>query len=446
MELGKSGWLSSLLTDEVLKHVPPVAAARPLRSGRARARHYLRGVLRESGLLYGTPQGVAPAGGQAAEEVLFLAVLRTLVRIALDIAVLEEAPPGPRREQVLLLLAATTGQLREASEIDRQIVELREWPLHRKLWDQVESSLEKRAMSLSGDPYYGLVLHNGAVYADAQVFGRQAIDYFARASLPLEAATRRYEFAGKQKALLVEVLAALACAERPPSFPSRRAVLRQIEDLGLPKALASTLRSRVKDTFERRPKLQAVVKGVRSADMRRFILEQAILASLVDGQRAPREVAFLKELAQALGTPLDELGRIEVEMAEFYAKNRKVVDVFTVAAGADVMGEELVDSMQRTLEKNFHRLMVEVRHTGELSVLLSRAARGHTLSADERRRMREQLIDIAKAIPALAIFAAPGGILLLVALAKVLPFSLLPTAFQDEPATPPEPDDPGRSR
>ncbi|MHB8878254.1 MAG: hypothetical protein ACYC8T_31550 [Myxococcaceae bacterium] len=435
--------MSSLLGEEVTRHVPPPLVDLPL-SGRVKARQYLRAVLRESGLLYGTPRGALPEAGKAAEEVLFLAVLRTLVRIALDIAALEEAPPGPRREQVLLLLAATTGQLREAAEIDRQIVELREWPLHRKLWAKVESSLEQRAMSLSGDPYYGLVLHNGAVYADAQVFGRQAIDYFARASLPIEAAKRRVEFAARQKALLVEVLTGLACAERPPSFPSRRAILRQIEDLGLPSSLAATLRARVKETFERRPRLQAVVKGVRSADMRRFILEQTILASLVDGQRSPREIAFLRELTGALGSNAEELSRVEVQMAEFYAKNRKVVDVFTVSAGADVLGEELVDSMQRTLEKNFQRLMTEVRETGELSVLLSRAARGHTLTPDERRRLRDQLIDIAKAIPALAIFAAPGGILLLIALAKVLPFSILPSAFHEAPGEePPEPPEPG---
>jgi hypothetical protein len=42
-------------------------------------------------------------------------------------------------------------------------------------------------------------------------------------------------------------------------------------------------------------------------------------------------------------------------------------------------------------------------------VLLAKAARGQTLTRDERRRMRAQLIDVAKAIPALAIFAAPGG-------------------------------------
>ena len=123
-------------------------------------------------------------------------------------------------------------------------------------------------------------------------------------------------------------------------------------------------------------------------------------------------------------------------MAEFYAKNRSVVDVFTVSAAAGLLGEDLVSGMQDTLEKNFQRLMTEVRETGELSVLLTKAARRQPLTADERARMRAQLIDVAKAIPALAIFAAPGGMLLLIALAKVLPFNLLPSAFQDPAPAP----------
>ena len=55
------------------------------------------------------------------------------------------------------------------------------------------------------------------------------------------------------------------------------------------------------------------------------------------------------------------------------------------------------------------------------------------MSREEKTAMREQLIDVAKAVPALAIFAAPGGVLLLLALAKVLPFDLLPSSFRDEP-------------
>jgi LETM1-like protein len=91
-----------------------------------------------------------------------------------------------------------------------------------------------------------------------------------------------------------------------------------------------------------------------------------------------------------------------------------------------------LELLWKSLEKNFRRVMQEIRETGELSVLLSRAARGQTLSADERKRMRAQLIDLARAIPALAIFAAPGGVLLLIFLAKVLPFSLLPSAFREQ--------------
>ena len=67
---------------------------------------------------------------------------------------------------------------------------------------------------------------------------------------------------------------------------------------------------------------------------------------------------------------------------------------------------------------------------GELGVFLGKLAIGQSLTPDEKRRMRLELIDLAKAIPALAIFAAPGGLLLLAALAKVLPFSILPSAFQ----------------
>ncbi len=456
MDLGKAGWLSSLLEEAVVAHArapePVVPPGLPeSSSGRARARAYLRRMLRASGLLYGTPaegggglpaEGVAsePGGTGAPEEVLFRAVMRTFARMALDIAHLAGAPPGPRAEQLLLLFAVLTGQLDEAQAIEEKLRQGHEVP--RKLWGRVEDALERRAISLSGDPAYGLVLHNGALYADAHMFGRQALDSFARGGLNLDMARRRVDFAARQKALLVEVLAGLACVDRQPGFSARRAILRQVEDLGLPDALESELRAAVKQSFERRRPLRMVVKDVRSVDLRRFILEQTLLASLVDGRRSRGERDFIEHLARALRVPESIVHQLELEVAEFYAKNRSVVDVFTVSSAADLMGEDLVSRMQDTMERNFHRLMQEVRETGELYHLLTKAARRQTLTAEERQRMRAQLLDVAKAIPALAIFAAPGGMLLLVALAKVLPFNLLPSSFQDEPA-PVNPDEEG---
>ncbi len=437
MELFKRGWLQQVLGEVVAAFTPDTrsrsaAEANALPTPRARARRYLKGIFRETGLLYGTPKGVAEA--KDPKEALFAAVVKTLAHVALDVAVLADAAPAPRKEQLLLLFAATFGELGDAADIHRRIEQAgRSWPVPPRVWARVEERVEQQALTVTGDPYFGLVLHNGALYADAQLFGRLALAYFSRAKFPTEAAARRRRFSAGQKAVLVEVLIGLVCAERQPSLRARRAILGQIDDLRLPDEEAASVREFARQAFERPPSMKKVVKGVRSRDSKRFLLEQVVLASLVDGRRSAREVAWMRELGVALGVSKEEVHAVELQMAEFYRNNRQVVDVFTVAAGADVMGEELVDSMQRALEKNFRRLLKEVKETGELSVLLARAAAGHKLTREERKAMRAQLIDVAKAIPALAIFAAPGGILLLIALAKVLPFSLLPSSFQDEP-------------
>lgn len=91
----------------------------------------------------------------------------------------------------------------------------------------------------------------------------------------------------------------------------------------------------------------------------------------------------------------------------------------------------MLQSVQAGLEKNLARVRQEVRETGELSVLLGRVVRGQKLSREERRQMTEQLKDLARVVPAIAIFSAPGGVFLLIALARILPFSLLPSAFRE---------------
>lgn len=439
MTLGTKGWLEEVLRAVVAAHRPDLesqsaqAAAR-LPPGRARALRYVRGIVRETGLLYGTPE-VQGEAGVGAEEQLFLAVVRLFARIALDVAVQAEAAPGPRAEQLLVLFAALAGRVDDAEDTHRRIEKAaKAWPLPKKRWLEVEAALEARAGSLASDPYYGLVLHNGAVYADAAVFARIATAYFAGSGFPRAAVERRLIFAAKQKARLVEVLVGLVSAERRPGYPTRRAILRQIDDLGLPEALAESTAEFARKAFEKPVPLKRLTAGVRSRDLKRFILEQTVLASLVDGRRSPREVEWTYELGAHLGFERGQVRVLELEMAEFYRRHRGVVDVFRLSSGAEVMGEEWVDTMSALARKNYRALLQEVKETGELSRLLARAARGKSLTREEKRAMREQLIDVAKAVPALAIFAAPGGVILLIALAKVLKVDLLPSSFRDEEA------------
>lgn len=461
MDVGKPGWLAALTRSAVTGPAPVLPSAAPAGGlrGKAAARLHLRRFLRENGVLYGTPslpagtaspllptpQSVpaepsahaphtAPVPKGEEEDALFIALMRVFCRMARELATLVRDRP-PSQEELLVLFAAFTAQWDDVEEVQEILETGLPSPLRRS-WSKVEEALGHRAMSLSGNPVYGLVLHNGALYADAELFGRHAIAYFARGALHRPSARRRNEVSARQKALLVQVLTALSCAERPPTYTARRAILRQIEDLRLPPLLESKLRSEVKRSFDGHGSLEALTSRVRSDEMKRFILEQTLLASLVDGHRSPKELAFMSELATAFGYTNEQRQTLESEMAQFYRTNRQVVDVFTVSAAASVLDDELIGTVQTSLEKNFSRLMQEVKETRELSILLGRAARGHKLTSEERKRMREQLIDVAKAVPALAIFAAPGGIFLLVALAKILPFSLLPSAFQ-EPETEP---------
>ena len=74
------------------------------------------------------------------------------------------------------------------------------------------------------------------------------------------------------------------------------------------------------------------------------------------------------------------------------------------------------------------------KETKELSELLFKATTT-PLTMEEKQKVQHQLMDIAKTIPALAIFALPGGGILLPHTNKLLPFNILPSSFQEEPAS-----------
>ncbi len=435
------GWLGRLIRSEAEAAARPIAPmawaqAMDLERPRARARRYVKRVQRESGLVYGTPAAGTDTASSD-EERLFEAVLRAFCRMALDVFALAGAPKDSAGERTLACFLALVDELDDAADVFGRLGG--KAGAAQRRWRVAEKKLEERVLSLAADPYYGLVLHNGAVYADAHAFGRIATALALADRFPRDEVSRAVGFLARQKAQLVRVLVGLVCAERKPSFPTRRAVLRQIDDLRLPSALAEETTEFARRAFERRPALSGLLEDVRSRDAKRFLVEQTVLASLVDGRRSARELEWTHTLGSQLGFDERAMSALELDMAEFYARHRDVVDVFTLAQGAEVLGEELVDDMSRAVRKNSRALMKGIRETGELSVLLARAARGQKLSADDKRKMRSQLIDVAKAVPALAIFAAPGGVLLLIALAKVMKVDMLPSAFR-------EAEDDGRQR
>ncbi len=89
-----------------------------------------------------------------------------------------------------------------------------------------------------------------------------------------------------------------------------------------------------------------------------------------------------------------------------------------------------VEEIKELLQKNKKRLAKELSQSKEAIFLIKKSM--HTsLSDDEKQKIKIQLLDIFKAIPAFAVFMLPGGALLLPLLIKLIP-DILPSAFRED--------------
>ena len=89
-----------------------------------------------------------------------------------------------------------------------------------------------------------------------------------------------------------------------------------------------------------------------------------------------------------------------------------------------------VEEIKELLHKNKMRLHKELQQSKE-SVSLIKKATHASLSEEEKEKVKVQLLDICKAVPAFTVFMLPGGALLLPLLIKLIP-DILPSAFRDD--------------
>ena len=85
--------------------------------------------------------------------------------------------------------------------------------------------------------------------------------------------------------------------------------------------------------------------------------------------------------------------------------------------------------VRKLISRNSKRLFKELKESKELVKLLSQSTQ-RELNDAEQKQMQEQLLDLLKSIPSLAIFLLPGGAILLPLFVKFIP-KILPSAFDD---------------
>ena len=164
------------------------------------------------------------------------------------------------------------------------------------------------------------------------------------------------------------------------------------------------------------------------------MMEQLILLSLIDNQEAWQEKEFIEKLSLKLELTSEKLEQLYFSVAEFFSAHNERLEFLKNNAAAQQFQDYLNDKIVKIVKKNVDNIMKEIGETKELSELLLKATT-KPLTTEEKQKVQDQLIDVAKSIPALAIFALPGGGILLPILIKVLPFNILPSSFQDEPVS-----------
>ena len=185
----------------------------------------------------------------------------------------------------------------------------------------------------------------------------------------------------------------------------------------------------------REPVKTADVKcSFAQASISRYLVEQLILLSFIDNQEAWQERQLIKNFSIKLGLSSDELEELYYTVAEFFSVNNERLEFLKNNAAAKQFQDYMNDKVFMLVKKNVGNIMKEIEETKELSELLVKATTT-TLTMEEKQKVHDQLMDIVKTIPALAIFALPGGGILLPILIKVLPFNILPSSFQEESAS-----------
>lgn len=428
----ENGWLDALVAFELERHDPQAALARlPAEVARAgtsatdlapAARLLVARSLRRRRLEPATP---------ADPNATFLDDVRLHVALVLDLALVRGAPfePARRRTEIAAFLAAAVGE--------DELACLAYAPgAPPRATDRALRAAERAlrvALFPSGDPVHGLPLHPGQVAVQRRWLARVAMGHHRSGHLDPAALARHREYALRESVLLVETLAGLCAAFMPVGERAAAVRQRQLARLGLPRPWLKEARRALAAPRSPGELAEQAPQGVRP-----FLVEQLYLAVLRARLTGEPVARFLHAFATGAGLDPATLAAAQVEAAAQHGDHQVWFDAIdeggptswqAMAAQWDDTADQIVERVSSAVTGNLGALATEIRETGELGALLARAAAGTPLSAEEKRKVRAQLVDLAKAVPALAIFAAPGGMLLLPLLAKLLPFNFLPSAW-----------------
>ncbi len=155
----------------------------------------------------------------------------------------------------------------------------------------------------------------------------------------------------------------------------------------------------------------------------------ALFALMTNNKIDNKELIFINTYADKLNISLPEQHRTFSLIQNIYLNHYQELPHLQKTYSFASVKNIVKHNFKYILKKNSGMIINEIRESKELIVLL-RKSTDEKLSDEEKQKIREQILDLLKTIPSLAIFMIPGGTIILPLLMKILPENLLyPSSF-----------------
>ncbi|GAA4815935.1 LETM1-related biofilm-associated protein [Litoribaculum gwangyangense] len=174
---------------------------------------------------------------------------------------------------------------------------------------------------------------------------------------------------------------------------------------------------------------KTAISYIKSKHEKYYILDLACMATWTDAVIDFGEEHFLKKLGKGLKLESSVILNSINTINTFYTNNKDNISLLSSKNIVQSFYNNSSKMVVKLISRNRKRLYQELKDSKELMVLLTQST-VRDLNKEEQKKVQEQLLDIFKSIPSLAIFMLPGGALLLPLVVKFIP-KLLPSAFDE---------------
>ena len=170
--------------------------------------------------------------------------------------------------------------------------------------------------------------------------------------------------------------------------------------------------------------------GYLKNDLEKYYLIDIASISLKSDEKIENDAHyFLIKLAQKLDISENFIIESDCFISNYITEYKNEIPYLNTSNSMTTFYNHTTKNVAVLISRNKKRLVKELSESKELVQLIAKSTHKE-LNKDEKKKVKNQLLDICKTVPSLSIFLLPGGSLLLPILIKFIP-QLLPSAFNE---------------